>query len=420
MATVVLIGTLDTKGTEYGYLKRQIRALGRDVVTIDVGILGAPGEADISREDVIRSAGGEPGALDGLDRSDAIARMATGAAAVTAQLHAEGRLHGVLALGGSNGSLLATTAMRALPVGVPKLMVSTVASGDTRSYVGGSDIAMLHSVVDIAGVNRVSERILGNAAAAIAGMALAYERRAQTENDVSERLPLAASMFGVTTACVTEARGWLEGRGHEVLVFHANGAGGRSLEELVRSGLVGGVLEVTTTELADEVVGGDLSAGPDRFEAAGRAGIPQVISLGALDMVNFGPMELVPERFRDRRFYAHNAAVTLMRTTPEECAEIGRRLVKKMNAARGPVALFIPKRGISAIAVEGGPFHDPDADRALIAAVTTGLRAEIEVHELNMAINDRRFARAMAERLDALVNVDPQMNRCQTVAETNE
>ena len=279
-------------------------------------------------------------------------------------------------------------------------MFSTVASGDTRPYVGAVDVTMMYSVVDIAGINRISERILTNAAAASAGMAQAY---ATFQPAPAAKPLIGATMFGVTTPCVTEARKYLEDRGYEVLVFHATGTGGRSMETLVKGGFIAGVLDITTTELADELVGGVLSAGPDRLEAAGNLGIPQVVSLGALDMVNFGPIDTVPEKFRQRRLYKHNPTVTLMRTTPEECAELGRIIARKLNAAKGSVALFIPLRGVSMIATQGGAFYDPDADRALIDNLKAGLQSNVEVHELDMDINDPRFAQAMASRLDEYI-----------------
>ena len=275
--------------------------------------------------------------------------MARGAAEVVTRLHAEGRLDAIGGLGGSGGSALVTHAMRALPIGVPKLMVSTVASGDTSPYVGSVDVTMMYSVVDIAGINQISARILTNAAAALAGMAGA------TPPPLGEERPLiAASMFGVTTPAVTTARERLEELGYEVLVFHQTGAGGGSMEELIKAGFVAGSLDVTTTEFCDLVVGGVLQAVPDRLESAGRAGIPQVVSLGALDMVNFGPKDTVPERFAGRNLYVHNPTITLMRTTPEECREIGELIARKLNAATGPTALFVPLRGVSAIATEGG------------------------------------------------------------------
>jgi uncharacterized protein (UPF0261 family) len=290
--------------------------------------------------------------------------------------------------------------MRALPVGVPKLMVSTVASGDTRPYVGAVDVTMMYSVVDIAGINRISERILSNAAAAIAGMARSYT---QYLPSATAKPLVGATMFGVTTPCVTQARQYLEEHGYEVLVFHATGTGGQSMETLARGGFFAGVLDITTTELADELAGGVFSAGPDRLEAVGRQGLPQVVSLGALDMVNFGPIDAVPEKYRKRNLYKHNATVTLMRTTPEECAELGRIIAHKLNEAKGPVAVFIPLRGVSMIDTQGEPFYDPVADKALIDTLKAGLHGNIEVNELDMDLNDPRFARAMASRLDQFV-----------------
>jgi uncharacterized protein (UPF0261 family) len=400
MATVVLVGTLDTKGVEYDYLRSRLREQGVDVVLIDAGVLGDPlAEPDIGREEVARAVGAEVGELAATgDRGAAVETMARGAAEIVKRLRDEGRLDGILGLGGSGGSAIATYAMRQLPVGVPKLMVSTVASGDTRPYVGAVDVTMMYSVVDIAGINQISARILTNAAAAIAGMA-----GAQAIEIADTGRPLVgATMFGVTTPCVTRARERLEELGYEVLVFHATGTGGQSMEALVRGGFIAAVLDATTTELADDLVGGVLSAGADRLEAAGEVGIPQVVSLGALDMVNFGPMETVPERFRERRLYVHNPTITLMRTTPEECAELGRRIARKLNAARGPISLFIPLRGISLIAVEGQVFYDPDADKALLAALRDDLDDSLDVRELNTDINDPVFAEAMADRLHEL------------------
>ena len=403
MATVVLLGTLDTKGVEYAYLRDHIESQGTcDVIMVDAGILGEPTtRADIGRQEVAGAAGTT---IDQLvmdhDRGAAVAAMAHGAREVVSRLFAEGRLQAILGLGGSGGSSLVSEAMRGLPVGVPKLLVSTVASGDTRPYIGAVDIAMMYSVVDIAGINRLSARILGNAAAGIAGMALAYS---QPLTVASDKPLIGASMFGVTTPAVTRAREWLEESGFEVLVFHATGTGGQSMEALVDGGFLAGVLDITTTELADNLVGGVFSAGPDRLEMAGRKGVPQVVSLGALDMVNFGAKETVPTQFRERNLYVHNPTVTLMRTTPEECAELGRQIAQKLNAATGPVALFVPRKGISAIAMEGGPFHDPVADSALIDTLLTNLNDLVEVHDLDLEINDPQFAEAMAQKMAELV-----------------
>jgi uncharacterized protein (UPF0261 family) len=399
MPTVVLAGTLDTKGHEYAFLRDRVREHGVDVLLVDVGVHDPQVEPDIGRHEVAAAAGADVDVLAAAgDRGAAVEAMCRGAEALLPRLHAEGRLDGVLGLGGSGGSSIVTAGMRALPVGVPKLMVSTLASGDTRPYVGAVDIAMLYSVVDIAGVNSVSARIMANAAGAIAGMVQAVVPAMET------RPLVGATMFGVTTPAVTRARERLEALGYEVLVFHATGTGGRSMEALVEGGFLSGVLDLTTTELADELVGGVLSAGPDRLRAAGRAGIPQVVSLGALDMVNFGPRDSVPERFEGRTLYVHNPTVTLMRTTPDECRELGRRIGAALSAATGPTALFVPLRGVSMIAVEGGPFHDPEADAALLAGLRETLSDAVEVHELDLDVNDPAFADAMADRLHEMLS----------------
>ena len=399
MATVVLLGTLDTKGEEYDFLRLRVRKEGVDALLVDTGVLGVPlAEPDISREEVAEAAGADAQELaKSGDRGAAVEAMARGAAEIVKELHAQGRLDAVLALGGSGGTAIATHAMRELPVGVPKLMVSTMASGDTRPYVGAVDVTLMYSVVDIAGLNPISERILGNAAAAAAGMAKVERRQAEPEKPL-----VGATMFGVTTPSVTEARKRLEELGYEVLVFHATGTGGQAMEALIRSGFITASLDVTTTELADELVGGVLSAGPERLEAAGELGIPQVVSLGALDMVNFGPFETVPPQFRDRVLYKHNPTVTLMRTTPEECAELGRVIAEKLNQAQGPLTLFVPLKGVSLIATEGQVFHDPAADEALFGALRDHLDPDVDLQELDLDVNDPEFARAMADRLDAL------------------
>ncbi len=398
MATVVLLGTLDTKGIEYDYVRRRVQAEGCNVILVDAGILGTPlAKPDISREEVAKAAGADLAKLiDAQDRGAAVEAMSRGSTAIVQDLHAQGRLHGIMGVGGSGNTTIVTQAMQALPVGVPKLMVSTVASGDTRPYVGAVDITMMYSVVDISGINSISERILTNAAAAIVGM---VRSNADFQPSSANKQLVGATMFGVTTPAVTEARNRLEAQGYEVLVFHATGTGGQSMEALVNGGFLTGVLDLTTTELADELVGGVLSAGPDRLEAAGKKGVPQVVSLGALDMVNFGPMNTVPDKFQNRKLYKHNATITLMRTTPEENAQLGEIIARKLNQAAGPVTLFIPLKGVSMIATEGGAFYDPEADKALIDALKQNLNNNVEVRELNMDINDPRFAQAMTDRL---------------------
>jgi uncharacterized protein (UPF0261 family) len=393
--TVLLIGTLDTKGDEYAYLLERLRLHGVDGLLADAGTVGPPrAEPDITREALAAETGVDLGALG--DRGSAVGAMAGAAAALARRLHREGRIHGVLAAGGSGNTAIATAAMRALPVGVPKLMVSTMASGDTAVYVGASDVTMMASVTDVAGVNSISARILANAAAAMAGMVGA------PPVEVTQDRPLVgATMFGVTTPCVTAARQALEERGYEVLVFHATGTGGMAMESLMEAGHIRGVLDATTTELCDDLVGGVLSAGPDRLEAAGRLGLPQVVSLGALDMVNFGARDTLPPRFEDRNVHIHNPTVTLMRTTAEECAELGRRIARKLAAATGPTALFIPLGGVSAIDAPGQPFFDPEADAELFEALRAGLEGtDVELIELPCNVNDPEFAAAMAAKLD--------------------
>jgi uncharacterized protein (UPF0261 family) len=396
--TVLLVGTLDTKGAEYGYLRERLQLHGVDTILADAGVDEPRGaEPDISRAEVAAETGADPAALlAAKDRGAAVTAMASAAEALARRLHAEGRIGAVLAAGGSGGTAIATRAMRALPVGAPKLMVSTMASGNTADYVGASDVTMMPSVTDVAGINSISGRILANAAAAMAGMLQA------PAVDLGEQKPLiGATMFGVTTPSVTAARERLEERGYEVLTFHATGTGGRAMEGLMESGFLRGVLDITTTELCDDLVGGVLSAGPDRLEAAGRLGLPQVVSLGALDMVNFGSRDSVPEQFSGRNLYVHNPSVTLMRTTPDECAELGRRIARKLSAATGPTALFVPLRGVSMIDAEGQPFHDPAADEALFTALREGLdRDRVELIELDCNVNDPEFAAAMADKLD--------------------
>jgi uncharacterized protein (UPF0261 family) len=397
--TVLLLGTLDTKGDEFAFLRERLRGAGVGVLLADVGTLEpATVEADFTREQVGAEAGVDVEALRAAgDRGAAIAGMAGAAAALARRLYDEGRINGVLSAGGSGNTAIATAAMQALPVGVPKLMVSTMAAGDTSDYVGGVDVTMMASVTDVAGINSISARILANAAGAMAGMVNAPAPQ------VEDGRPLvAATMFGVTTPCVTRAREELERRGYEVLVFHATGTGGKAMEALVEGGLLSVVLDVTTTELCDDLVGGVLSAGPARLEAAGSAGVPQVVSLGALDMVNFGARETVPPKFEDRNLYVHNPSVTLMRTTPDECAELGRRIAGKLAAATGPTSLFVPLGGVSMIDAEGQPFHDPEADAALFDALREGLAgSSVELIELEHNVNDEQFADAMVDKLDA-------------------
>ena len=400
--TVGIVGTLDTKGMEFQFIKEQIEASGTSTCVVNAGIIGEPDfEPDVSAGEVAEAGGTSLQALqDGGDRGVAVAAMAEGAAKIIAQLQSDGKIDGVISLGGSAGTTIGTTAMRAVPVGVPKIMVSTLASGDTSPYVDTKDISMMYSVVDIAGINSLSRQILANAAGAIVGMVNA-------EVPAAEDKPLiGATMFGVTTPCVTRARELLEDAGYEVLVFHATGAGGRAMEDLVKGRFIVGVLDVTTTELADELVGGVLSAGPDRLEAAGALGVPQVVAPGALDMVNFGPPDTVPEQFKDRTFYQHNPTVTLMRTTVEENAELGTLMGQKLSQAKGPTTVIIPKQGVSAIDQEGQPFYSAEAEAAWIENLKANLGDNVTLIEMDSHINDDAFATKLVETLLASLNGD--------------
>ncbi len=393
MSTIAVLGTLDSKGTEHAFVAEQIRARGHDVILIDVGTGGEPEVSpEITRFEVADAGGIDlQSILDRRDRGECVAAMAQAVPMLMAQLVEQGRIEGVISLGGGGGTAIATAGMRVLPLGFPKLMVSTLASGHTAPYVGTRDIVMMPSIVDVSGLNQVSRTIFTRAAGAICGMV-------DSEVDVSDSRPIVvASMFGNTTDLVSMARERLEDAGYEVLVFHATGTGGRTMETLIESGIVVGVLDVTTTEWADELVGGVLGAGPDRLDAMTRAKVPAVIAPGCLDMVNFGERDTVPAEFEDRAIYQHNPQVTLVRTSAEECAELGRILARKANANEAPTAILIPARAISVISAEGQVFHDPSADAALFGAIRE--EAEVEVQELAVEINSEEFARTCAEKL---------------------
>lgn len=417
---VYLLATLDTKGAEADFLRQQLQAAGVRVVLVDTGCLGSTDlQADIPSEQLFAAADRSQTELRDLrDRGVAVAQAALGATRLVKQAHAAGQLQGVIAIGGSAGTTIGTAAMRALPLGVPKLMVSTLASGQVRPYVGDKDILMLNSVVDFAGLNRISRRILSTAGRAMAGMVQAKvpvgpsspgssSSPAVETTESADRPLIAATMFGVTTPCVQQAKTVLEEAGYEVLVFHATGNGGQAMESLIEEGLIVGVLDITTTELADELVGGILSAGPDRLTAAGRIGVPQVVSVGALDMVNFGPRATVPPQWKDRQFYEHNANVTLMRTTAHECQLLGAEIARKVAAATGPTVVMLPARGVSAIDRAGQVFDDPAARQALFTAIKSHA-GNVPVVELNCHINDAEFAVAAARNLLALIARQPQ------------
>lgn len=400
--SVHLFATLDTKGTEADFVCVRLREFGVEVTLVDVGCLGEPRvRADVTREELFAAAGTTLAEIRSRgDRGFAVTKAAEGAATLAARRYAEGRLSAVVGLGGSAGSTIASAAMRALPLGVPKVLVSTLASGNTRPYVGDKDVLLLNAVVDLAGLNRISRTVLDEAARAVAGL-VKFPAVAVTTTD---KPLVAATMFGVTTPCVERARRELEAAGYEVLVFHAVGSGGQAMESLIDEGLIAGVLDLTTTELADELVGGFLTAGPNRLTAAGRRGVPQVVSVGATDMVNFYGLDTVPERFRDRKLHKHNANVTLMRTTIEENARIGEEIGRKTAAAEGPTAIVLPRRGVSALDRDGQPFDDPAARSALFDAVRR-TAPTVETIELDAHINDESFAVAAARKLLKLMSV---------------
>jgi uncharacterized protein (UPF0261 family) len=406
--SIYLLVTLDTKGSEAAFVRDRLQELGLDVTVVDTSCMGTT------------------------DRGAAVKAAANGAAKIVRDAFAAGKVSGILALGGSAGTVIGTAAMRELPIGVPKLMVSTLASGQVRQYVGDKDILMLNSVVDIAGINRISRKILGEAAAAMAGMVkygevaaglptephrvtegltLQRDRETRAEQIPADDKPLiAATMFGVTTPCVQRARQVLEEAGYEVLVFHATGNGGQAMESLIRDGLIAGVLDITTTELADELFGGVLSAGPDRLTAAGKRGVPQVVSVGAMDMVNFGPVPTIPDKFKDRKFHIHNPSVTLMRTTPEENARLGEEVGRKVASSTGPACILLPLQGVSAIDRSGQSFDDPAARTALYDGIRRA-HGSVELVEMDCHINDEAFAMACARKLLELLHQEKYSSR---------
>lgn len=397
---IVLVGTLDTKGVEFQFVRDLLKSQGLDTLVIDAGVTGPPHfTPDLTRDAVFAAAGTTLDAVVKVnDRGKAVELAAQGAAKLVIELHQQGKVDGILGLGGSAGTTIATAAMRALPFGVPKLMVSTLASGQVKSFVGVRDIMMMYSVVDISGINRISRTVLTNAANAMAGM-VARGVASSAKPQAADKPLITATMFGVTTPCVEAARKQIEASGYEVLVFHATGTGGMTMESFIQDGIIEGVLDITTTELADELVGGILTAGKDRLTAAALRGVPQVISVGAIDMVNFGPRDSVPEKFKDRKFYEHNSNVTLMRTTPEENDRLGKEIAEKASAAQGPTAILLPLKGVSAIDREGQVFWWPEADRALFQSIRNWVGPQVKVMELDLHINDPEFARIAAETL---------------------
>ena len=394
--TVVIVGALDTKGQEFQFVKELIEKQGLKTLVVDFGVLGTPlFTPDITREDVAQAGGGDLSTLSSGEHKDkAMQVMAAGLAAIVRKLYDDGKLNGIIGMGGSGGTSIATSAMRALPVGVPKLMVSTVGGGDVSAYAGTKDITFMPSIVDVAGFNRISRAIYTNAAGAIIGMVSVEQPSA-----VEERPLIAASMFGNTTRSVDRARGVMESKGYEVLVFHATGTGGKTMEGLISDGYISGSLDITTTELADDVCGGVFSAGPERCLAASRAGVPAVLVPGCVDMANFWGIETIPEKYKNRKLYQWNPNVTLMRTNVDENVKMGEMLAAAANAATAPVAILLPLKGVSMLDSPGGDFWDPAADQACYEAIKKNLKPGIPVIEMDSNINDPEFSDKAAELL---------------------
>ena len=391
MPSVYAIATMDTKGAEVAFVADCLKRAGIDIKMVDVGTKDPPTvRPDIKRQTVI---GTEDLSL-GEDRGNAITAISESLVQFMQAEVAAGRVSGVIGIGGSGGTAIVTAAMRHLPIGLPKLMVSTMASGNVAPYVDCSDITMVYSVVDVAGLNAVSERVLANAAHAMAGMVV------QPSIDATNKPTVGMTMFGVTTPCVTAVRESLESRGLDCLVFHATGSGGRAMEKLVESGLIQGVLDITTTEIADEIVGGVLSAGPTRLDVLIEKRIPLLLSLGALDMVNFGEHDSVPAEFRDRNLYVHNQQVTLMRTTIEENVRIATWIANKLNRSTSPLTILIPENGLSSLDAPGQPFHDPKANAALFETLSNRLvqTDNRKLVRIPYHINDPQFATAVVDR----------------------
>lgn len=405
MKTIAIVGTFDSKGTEYAYVRDIIQGLGVNTFTIHCGVFEPMFVPDISNEEVAKAAGVDIYEIAAkMDRALATEILAKGMEKLIPRLYAEGKFDGIISFGGSGGTAIVTPAMRGLPIGVPKIMVSTVASGNTSQYVGTSDVIMYPSIVDVAGINSISMKIFTNAAFAIVGMV----KFDYTHKFVKKPL-IAATMFGVTTPCVNYAREYLEKEGFEVVIFHATGTGGKTMEDLIAAGFFDGVLDLTTTEWCDELVGGVLNAGPHRLEAAGRFNIPQVVSTGALDMVNFASIDSVPKEFQGRNLYKHNPTVTLMRTNIEENRQLGLILSEKLNQAKSPTALMLPLKGVSMIDVKGQPFYGMEEDQMLFSTIREHIdRDVVELIEIDSDINEQSFAIAAAKKLIELMNKKQQ------------
>ncbi|TDL32764.1 UPF0261 family protein [Jeotgalibacillus sp. S-D1] len=402
MKKIMIIGSLDTKEEEFLYVKKVIESASIETILVDTGIYESSVPGDVTNQEVAAEGGFSLQALqEKNDRGEAVTAMATGAGKVVQRFLNEEKLAGIFGMGGTAGTTIAAEAMKAAPVGMPKMIVSTVASGNTRPYVGEKDVTMMYSVVDIAGLNSLSALILQNAANALVGMV----KGVNSKNKMQKKKPMiGATMFGVTTPCVTNTRKILEQKGYDVLVFHATGTGGDAMESLINDGFIEGVVDITTTELADQLVGGIFSAGAHRVETAGNKGVPQVVSVGALDMVNFGAPETVPEKFTGRTFYQHNPTTTLMRTTVEENEKLGVILAEKVNKSTGPSIVVFPKGGVSLLDRDGQAFDGIEQRNALYNGIKKNLREDILFVEVEQDINDPTVSTLIAEKLLLLMN----------------
>jgi uncharacterized protein (UPF0261 family) len=398
---ILIVATLDTKGPETQYLKDFIERRRHKVLVMDTGILGpAPFQPDLSRGEVLQAAGAQmEEIIRNKEKGKAIQAMAEGSKRMVQQLYREGKIGGVIGLGGAQGTEIGTSAMRALPVGFPKLMVSTVASGYAQfgTYVGTKDLMMMHSVVDILGLNAFSRCILSNAANAMMGM---VEREAKIEK--SEKRQIGMTIYGTTTPGCMVAKAYLESKGFEVVAFHPNGTGGKAMEEMIEEGILNAVLDMTTHELTDELVGGLHRAGPNRLEAAGRKGIPQVVVPGSIDFIVTGPEESLPQEYRNRKYILHNPSITLVKANPQEMKTIGKIMASKLDKAKGPTIVMIPLRGFSYPNRKGEALYDEEGNQAFVQSLKENLR-NIKVIEIDAHINDPEFAREAAQTMEDLL-----------------
>lgn len=412
MARILILAPLEPKHDVYAYLKARLIAEGCNPILVDLSLEAETPElnADIQRDEVLRFAGWDSPYVERMSRTDLLTALVSGGQVIVQRELSEGRIDGIIAVGGGSATSVATDIMRCLPFGFPKVMVSSVASGDTRPFVGIKDIVMFNAVTDVHGLNKISRRVMANAAAAVCSMA----KVTLADDDYQPKGIIGLSIFSVTMPCASRARTLLEEAGYEVIGFFAGGMGGLAMESLLREGLIDGVFDLTITELADELVGGIMGAGPERLEAAGTRGVPQVVAPGALDMVNFGAFNTIPAQFEGRRFYRHHPHATLMRTSPEENTRLGQWIAEKLNQARGPTVFLWPERGFSRLSIEGQPFYNPLADRAFFEALSAHLSPKVPIRRVDTDINDHRFAETAVDTLLEMMAGEGRMPRSST------